>query len=117
MADFHLQQIWHRAEAALVEAEKIFFCGYSLPDADMHIRYLLKRTEVNRGSTPDVFVIGNHKGKTESAKSPEAARYKRLFRDPSKIIYTKLSFEDFADRGLSILNQTPGELADGEYAG
>jgi hypothetical protein len=112
MSDFHLQEIWHRAESALVQAERIFFCGYSLPDADVHIRYLLKRTEVNRGSTPDVFIMNNSKGKTKNTKKEEAGRYKRLFRDPSKVVYTKLTFEEFAVRGLSILNDPIARIAE-----
>jgi hypothetical protein len=103
-ADFHLQQVWHDAERELVQAKRIIFCGYSLPDADMHIRYLLKRAEVNRGSTPDVFVFNDHPDKTPRESEEEAARYQRLFREKSRVVYTDLSFQDFADRGLEILD-------------
>ena len=112
MSDFHLQQVWHHAELALLEAHRIFFCGYSLPDADMHIRYLLKRAEVNRGATPQVFIISNHSNRPEKAladKKLENGRYRRLFREPSKVVYTTLSFEEFALRGPSEAETFPRE--------
>jgi hypothetical protein len=96
MSDFHLQQVWHAAERAIAAADRIYFCGYSLPDADMHIRYLLKRSEVNRGSTPEVFVITNHPDKEETEKELERQRYRRLYRDPSKVVYTTWTFQQFA---------------------
>jgi len=110
MSDFHLEQVWHRAELALLEAEKIFFCGYSLPDADMHIRYLLKKVEVNRGSTPEVFIVSNHKKKKQAEKKTECARFKRLFRLPSKVVYTSLSFEQFALLGPGKAQKFPREV-------
>jgi hypothetical protein len=102
MSDFHLQQIWHVAERKLAAADRIYFCGYSLPDADMHIRYLLKRAEVNRGSTPEVFVITNHIEKSDADREQERKRYTRLYRDPSKVIYTSLGFKDFAEDPFGI---------------
>ena len=104
MDDFHLQQIWHHAERALVEAERIIFCGYSLPDADLHIRYLLKRAEINRGTTPDVVVINNHAGKEARTQTDEKIRYEHLFRQPFKVKYTGFSFEEFANSGLAMLD-------------
>ena len=38
-----LSSIWNRADLALRKADHIVFCGYSFPDADIHIKYLLKR--------------------------------------------------------------------------
>ena len=39
----HIQMIWHNAYVDLCEARKIVFIGYSLPEADYHLRTLLKR--------------------------------------------------------------------------
>ena len=39
----HIQMIWHNAYVDLCEAERIVFIGYSLPEADYHLRTLLKR--------------------------------------------------------------------------
>jgi hypothetical protein len=102
-SNFHLQQIWHRAERVLSEANRLVFCGYSFPDADVHLKYLLKRVEVNRGSTPDVFIVNNHKGKRIAQKREEERRYKRFYNQPSKVHYTNLSFESFCRRGTASL--------------
>jgi len=39
----HIQMIWHNAHMALAEADEIVFIGYSLPEADYHVRTLLRR--------------------------------------------------------------------------
>jgi hypothetical protein len=108
MGNFHLQKVWRRTEAALMSAKRIIFCGYSLPDADLHVKYLLKRVEVNRDSTPEIVIINNYRttdGREKSAdsKATERSRYQRLFRDPAKVRYTELRFEDFAANGLGAL--------------
>ncbi len=103
MSDFHLQQIWHAAELALTNCDRIVFCGYSLPDADVHIKYLLKRAEINAGKNFDVFVINNHKGKSDDQKKSEKLRYERAFADGKKVKYTDYSFEQFAKQGLGLI--------------
>ena len=97
MSNFYLQQIWKRAEDELKQASRIVFCGYSFPDADMHIKYLLKRAEVNRtGEAPEVFIVNEHKGKKKQQREMEMDRYMRFFRQKDKVHWTKLSFEKFA---------------------
>jgi len=39
----HIQLIWHTAFVELSEADEVVFIGYSLPDADYHVRTLLRR--------------------------------------------------------------------------
>ena len=87
--------IWNKAEAALKNAEHIIFCGYSFPDADMHVKYLLKRVQTNRSRKPlKVTVINDHAGKSEATREEEKRRYVRFLGDA--IDYTKSSFENFA---------------------
>ena len=102
MSNFYLQEIWHKAENALKQAKRIFFCGYSFPDADIHIKYLLKRVEINRGSTPEIFIIKDYKGKLEldNQRKSEELRYKRFFKNAQKVHYTNQSFENFCDQGV-----------------
>ncbi len=118
MSNFYLQQIWKRAEDILRQADHLIFCGYSFPDADLHFKYLLKRTEINRVSNQDspsqlplsefpseeeyqpehleVFIVNEHAGKTSEARQAEGDRYRRFFRDKANIHWTKLTFEDLA---------------------
>jgi hypothetical protein len=100
MSNFYLQQVWHEAEKALRQAERIFFCGYSFPDADIHIKYLLKRVEVNRGSTPEIYIINNYEERSCHQREDENLRYKRFFKDSQKICDTGLSFEEFCENGI-----------------
>ena len=39
----HIQMIWHNAHVELAEADKVVFIGYSLPEADYHLRTLIRR--------------------------------------------------------------------------
>ncbi len=39
----HLARVWYLAEMALRQAQRAIFIGYSLPDDDLHVIYLLKR--------------------------------------------------------------------------
>jgi hypothetical protein len=91
-ANIHLQTIWHKAEQALLAAERIVFCGYSLPDADLNIKYLLKRMELRRATPPELIVVNNHADKDARASELERTRYSRFFKSP--IIYTDYCFED-----------------------
>jgi len=106
LSNLYLQEIWHAAEQVLLESQRIIFCGYSFPDADVHVRYLLKRVEVNGARTPEVFIVNEHPGKTETAKQAERDRYTRFFRDKAKIHWTELSFENFCENPTPVMGST-----------
>jgi len=101
MSNFYLQEIWRQSEIALKQSKRIFFCGYSFPDADIHVKYLLKRVEVNRDSTPKVFIINQHHGKSADQANSERLRYERFFRNRQLVHYTNLSFEDFSKTDIN----------------
>lgn len=82
-SNYFLNQVWHQAEQGLREAEKTFFCGYSIPDADMHIKYLLKRIETNRERKPlQIYVANGHYDKTLAERTAEESRFNRFFIGP-----------------------------------
>ncbi|HZS46014.1 MAG TPA: hypothetical protein VFC63_12995 [Blastocatellia bacterium] len=39
----HIAQVWYQAERVLRKADRVFIIGYSLPDDDVEVIYLLKR--------------------------------------------------------------------------
>ena len=39
----HLSQIWHNAGRLLHQAERVYIVGYSLPEEDVDVTYLLRR--------------------------------------------------------------------------
>jgi NAD-dependent SIR2 family protein deacetylase len=100
MSNHFLQQIWRETENTLMAAKRIVFCGYSFPDADVHIKYLLKRVEVNRGATPDIYVFNSHSGKEDNVKEQEKERYERFFSEKPKVIYLDRSFQEFCQDGI-----------------
>jgi len=100
MANPFIQKIFLKADKVLRSAERIFICGYSFPDADLHIKYLLKRAEQFKGETPEIYVINNHPSKIAQQQNEEKQRIIRFFKNKEKIHYTKLSFEKFAERGV-----------------
>lgn len=101
MSNYYLQQIWRSAEEILMNVERIYFCGYSFPDADIHIKYLFKRVEMNSGSEPaEIYVINNHYGKSKEQKVQERQRYIRFFSKKEKVHYLDRSFEEFCTHDI-----------------
>lgn len=89
----HLSQVWLRAEHLLRRASSVVFVGYSLPESDVHIKYLLKKSlfKANCHKSKCKITVIDKKGK--SSDSEEAIRYRRLFGD---IDYQPIGFEAFA---------------------
>jgi NAD-dependent SIR2 family protein deacetylase len=96
LSNLHLRMIWDAAERDCLQARRLVFCGYSFPDADIHVRYLLKRVERHRGRIPEVFVVNHHTGKSQGDARWESARYRRFFVNKDTVHYTDVSFEEFA---------------------
>jgi hypothetical protein len=95
MSNVHLANIWRRAESSLMDADQLIFCGYSFPQADTHIKYMLKRAETNRRSPGfDVKVFNWHPNKKHTEASDEKDRYNRFFLE--EVDYLEKSFSDFA---------------------
>lgn len=96
-----LSSIWNRTDNALRKVDHVVFCGYSFQDADIHIKYLLKRAQTNR-STPQRFTVINHyAGKPPSNCTEEEYRYRRFL--GSDVNYLALSFEQFAHDPLAVI--------------
>lgn len=106
MSNHYLSRIWSYAEKLLCDAEHIIFCGYSFPDADMHIKYLLKRAELNRNINKrlKVTIINYFSGKNEKDSDEEKKRYLRFFKKSTTINYlNNISFEQFAQNPIQII--------------
>jgi NAD-dependent SIR2 family protein deacetylase len=96
MSNIFLQQIWQQAEHVLSRCHTWIFCGYSFPDADMHVKYLLKRVQVNARTLRRVFVVNWHSHKAPCEAATEEERYRRLFGANTPVHYAETSFEEFA---------------------
>jgi hypothetical protein len=96
-----LSTIWNRTDIAVQKVEHIIFCGYSFPDADIHIKYLLKRAQTNRATPLRITVINNHPGKDPELARQEQERYARFL--GGNVNYTANSFEEFAANPIGVL--------------
>jgi hypothetical protein len=95
MSDFPFQQIWRTAENVLKEVRRLIFCGYSFPDADLNVKYMLKRAELARKHPLEVFVVN------KIASKEEKAHYEQFFKN--KVTFCNASFEDFTEHGFNAL--------------
>ncbi|MCL2861789.1 MAG: hypothetical protein FWE22_05205 [Firmicutes bacterium] len=81
----------------LRQANHIIFCGYSFPDADVHIKSLLLDALYSNKKSLKFTIIN---GKNNKWKDDEQKRFERIF---GKVNYTDLDFQDFAKNPLPIL--------------
>jgi hypothetical protein len=112
MTNAPLPRVWSQAYRALKEADQVVFCGYSFPDADMHIKYLLKRAQLNRdGNTRPLgaVLVNHHTTKTDEAARADSRRFGR-FLGADRIWDTRKSFEEFALNPQSILDEAAQRL-------
>jgi hypothetical protein len=96
-----LSSIWNRTDVALRKVKRIIFCGYSFPDADIHIKYLLKRAQTNRDGPLDITVVNNHPDKDPEIARQEKQRYERFLGE--RVNYTGLSFKDVALDPMAVI--------------
>ena len=81
LSNFQIKLVWQNASVELMEARKIVFIGYSLPDADFEFRQLLSRM-VHREAEIEVVLWGGAKSYED-----EKNRFARFFAGK------KISFE------------------------
>jgi len=79
----HLARIWYDAERALQRANRVIFVGYSLPDDDVEVIYLLKRGLGTLSPTPlppqQITVIEKDDQHRRLHQNVVGQRYRALF--------------------------------------
>jgi hypothetical protein len=77
----HLARIWYEAERALQRANRVIFVGYSLPDDDVEVVYLLKRglSLGNPVAPQQITVIEKDDRHRPINDHPVGQRYRALF--------------------------------------
>jgi hypothetical protein len=76
----HLAQVWYEAESVLREANRVIFIGYSLPDDDVEVVYLIKRSLAHLAPNR-VTVVEYDTMMPSIAGHPVGRRYRTLFGD------------------------------------
>ena len=93
ISNYYLNNIYHNVNKSLYDFERLIFCGYSFPDADIYIKFILKRAELYKDKPFDITVINNYEGKLASKIEKEKGKYNLFFN--GKVNYTEHSFQDF----------------------
>ena len=106
-----LSTIWNRTDVALQKVKHTIFCGYSFPDADIHIKYLLKRAQTNRNSPLTFTVINHHPGKDPELARQEKYRYERFL--GTGVDFTGGSFEEFTDNPFTVIQRAGSSFCGG----
>lgn len=72
-------------------ADEVFFIGYSLPESDIHVRYLLKKALFRKKEYPRIVVITSPRNKEVSELH---IRYKNFF---GEVELYPVGFESFSN--------------------
>jgi NAD-dependent SIR2 family protein deacetylase len=73
----HLDQIWQNAEDALRRAEKVYLIGYSLPDDDVEVSLLLRRS-LDHLAPSQITVVQYDQQRRGLRQHPDGRRYSAL---------------------------------------
>jgi NAD-dependent SIR2 family protein deacetylase len=76
----HIAQVWYEAESLLRSAERVVFIGYSLPDDDVEVIYLLKRSLAHL-EPGQITVVEYDESSSALNENPVGRRYRTLFGD------------------------------------
>jgi len=77
----HIAQIWYKAERLLRDADRIIIIGYSLPEDDVDVIYMLKRAlDGLRRKSPKMITVVEYDDRQRGISShPTGLRYRNLF--------------------------------------
>lgn len=77
----YIQNLWKESEKKIADSDQLVFIGYSLPEADYHLRSMIVRGLVKNEKRPKLLIIDKKPEKSEEiqwSKNVEN-RYKLLF--------------------------------------
>jgi hypothetical protein len=78
----HLGQVWYEAQRVLRQAERVIFVGYSMPDDDVEVVYLVKRSLGHITDPKQITVVGRDLNPRIAAGDHAVGRrYRTLFGD------------------------------------
>ena len=95
--NIYIQNIWKKAFDIISQANKIIFIGYSMPEADIWFKYLLKKSCFKKKKK---FIVINPSPIDESIDNT-IVRYERLL---GPVNYYQCNFKDFAQNHKPFLS-------------
>ncbi|MFZ7130805.1 MAG: SIR2 family protein [Eubacteriales bacterium] len=96
--NYHLNNIYHDLNKQLYDVEQLIFCGYSFPDADIYIKFILKRAEIYRNKPFKVLVINDHEDKSTIKRKRERDKYNLFFNNT--VEYKEISFQEYVNHPI-----------------
>lgn len=93
-----IKAVWEGAEKSISASKYLVFIGYSLPEADIHIRCMLTKAIANATPRPRILVIDyDAKNNSEDSRKVDDTekRYKRLLGNNVK--YKRYGFQKFVN--------------------
>ena len=76
----HISRIWYEAERMLQQADRVIVVGYSLPEDDVDVTYLLKRG-LSKVPASSITVVESDEQHRLLREHPVGRRYRSLFGD------------------------------------
>jgi hypothetical protein len=79
----HLSQVWYEAQRVLRQSDRVVFIGYSLPDDDVEVVYLLKRSLAHIKDPKQITVVEYCQANPAAGRDdhPVGRRYRTIFGD------------------------------------
>ena len=84
--NIYLQLIWKHTYDLLAQADRVFFIGYALKNADVWMKYILKKSQIQK---PKEFFVIN--------PQPASQLHQKFSRLLGKVNYLNLDFSNFVD--------------------
>lgn len=77
----HLAQVWYEAQHVMRQAKRVIFVGYSMPDDDVEVVYLVKRSLAHITDPKQITVVEfcQENPAIAASEHPVGRRYKTLF--------------------------------------
>jgi len=77
----HLAQVWYEAQRVMRQARRVIFVGYSMPDDDIEVVYLVKRSLAHITDPKRITVVEfcQENPAIAASEHPVGRRYKTLF--------------------------------------
>ena len=84
--NIYVQLVWKHTYDLLAEADKVYFIGYALKDADVWMKYILKKSQVQK---PKEFIVIN--------PQPASQLHEKFERLLGEVTYLNQDFSTFVD--------------------
>lgn len=109
LSNFQIKLVWQNAGVELMEARRLVFIGYSLPNADFEFRQLLSRM-VHKEAIVEVVLRKGVGADARRRYEAEEERYRQFFGGRQLVFHTA-GVEDFVKLLIAAASSSPREKA------